>query len=87
MTLTVLTPPGEEALPLAEAKAFLRIGHDGEDALVAASAEVSALALAEATLPLADALAVGGGASDPDWRATTDLGEGQLGVPYYPVIM
>lgn len=35
MTLTVLTPPGEEALPLAEAKAFLRIGHDGEDVLVA----------------------------------------------------
>lgn len=35
MTLTVITPPGEEALPLAEAKAFLRIGHDGEDTLVA----------------------------------------------------
>ena len=35
MTLTVITPPGEEALPLAAAKAFLRVGHDGEDALIA----------------------------------------------------
>lgn len=35
MTLTVISPPGEEALSLTAAKAFLRIGHDGEDALVA----------------------------------------------------
>lgn len=35
MTLTVLTPPGEAALSLAAAKAFLRIGHDGEDGLIA----------------------------------------------------
>lgn len=35
MTLTVISPPGEEALSLVAAKAFLRIGHDGEDALVA----------------------------------------------------
>lgn len=34
MTLTVISPPGEGALSLAEAKAFLRIGHDGEDSLV-----------------------------------------------------
>lgn len=56
--LTVIVPPGEEALPLAEAKAFLRIGHDGEDTLVTeliASArarleEVSGLALITRTL-------------------------------------
>jgi uncharacterized phiE125 gp8 family phage protein len=35
MRLTVISPPGEAALSLASAKAFLRIGHDGEDALVA----------------------------------------------------
>lgn len=34
MTLTVITPPGEPPVPLAEAKAYLRIGHDGEDGLV-----------------------------------------------------
>ncbi|MGB3626537.1 MAG: hypothetical protein WA989_11955 [Henriciella sp.] len=34
MTLTVISPPGEAALPLAEAKAFLRVGHDGEDTLI-----------------------------------------------------
>ncbi|MEQ8556741.1 MAG: hypothetical protein RIB03_00355 [Henriciella sp.] len=58
MTLTVLTPPGEEALPLAEAKDFLRIGHDGEDTLVSdlvASArarleEAAGLALVSRTL-------------------------------------
>ncbi|WP_300379328.1 hypothetical protein [Henriciella sp.] len=58
MTLTVISPPGEEALPLAEVKAFLRIGHDGEDGLVtklAAGAEArleeaSGLALVTRTL-------------------------------------
>ncbi len=35
MTLTVLTPPQTPALSLQAAKAHLRIGHDGEDALVA----------------------------------------------------
>lgn len=33
--LTVLTPPNEPPVPLALAKSFLRIGHDGDDALIA----------------------------------------------------
>ncbi len=33
--LTVVTPPDGEALSLVAAKDFLRIGHEGEDALVA----------------------------------------------------
>ncbi|RIJ20384.1 hypothetical protein D1224_14760 [Henriciella barbarensis] len=36
MTLTVLTPPDEEPVSLSTAKSYLRIGHDGEDELVAA---------------------------------------------------
>ncbi|MEO0982695.1 MAG: hypothetical protein AAFX03_08590 [Pseudomonadota bacterium] len=67
MTLTVLAPAGERPLPLAAAKAYLRIGHDGEDGLVsdlldAAVARVelkAGLALVERTLRLAL----------PDWPA------------------
>lgn len=36
MTLTVITPPNGEALSLDAAKDYLRIGTDGEDALVKA---------------------------------------------------
>lgn len=35
MTLTVITPPAEPPVALSEMKAFLRLGHEGEDALVA----------------------------------------------------
>ncbi|MEL6286347.1 MAG: hypothetical protein AAFQ18_09050 [Pseudomonadota bacterium] len=35
MTLTVITPPAEPAVTLGAAKAYLRIGHSGEDDLVA----------------------------------------------------
>ncbi|MEM5517887.1 hypothetical protein WNY37_13095 [Henriciella sp. AS95] len=58
MTLTVISPPGEKALSLVEAKTWLRIGHDGEDQLVSdlvASAqarleEAAGLALVTRTL-------------------------------------
>lgn len=33
--LTVVTPPAEAAVPISKAKAFLRIGHDGEDEFIA----------------------------------------------------
>ncbi len=52
MTLTVISPPGEEALSLAAAKAFLRVGHEGEDMLVA-SLVTSAQARLEAAAGIA----------------------------------
>ncbi|MBD3813631.1 MAG: hypothetical protein IE917_15600 [Betaproteobacteria bacterium] len=51
--LTVITPPAEAALSLAAAKAYLRIGHDGEDGLVAAL-----IPAAEARLETAGGLAL-----------------------------
>lgn len=33
-SLTVISPPAEPAVPLSQVKAFLRIGHEGEDTLV-----------------------------------------------------
>nr|WP_321510033.1 hypothetical protein [uncultured Hyphomonas sp.] len=51
--LTVITPPAEAALSLAAAKDYLRIGHDGEDGLVAAL-----IPAAEARLETAGGLAL-----------------------------
>lgn len=51
--LTVIAPPAEAALSLAEAKEYLRIGHDGEDGLV--SRLISA---AQARLEAASGLAL-----------------------------
>ncbi len=53
MTITALAPPAEEPLSLAAAKDYLRIGHDGEDALVA-----DLLASARARLEQAAGLAL-----------------------------
>lgn len=49
MTLTVITSPGDPAVPLVDAKAYLRIGHDGEDALVADLVEAATKRLEEAS--------------------------------------
>ncbi|MCA8900283.1 MAG: hypothetical protein KDA53_03450 [Hyphomonas sp.] len=53
MTLMVITPPAEAALSLAAAKDYLRIGHDGEDALVS-----KLIAAAEARLEATGGLAL-----------------------------
>ena len=53
MTLTVITPPDGEALSLDAAKDYLRIGTDGEDALVTAL-----IAAARARLEAASGLAL-----------------------------
>jgi uncharacterized phiE125 gp8 family phage protein len=63
MTLTVISPPGETALPLAAAKAFLQIGHDGEDTLVA-----DLLASATAQLETATGLALVSRILRQSWR-------------------
>lgn len=52
MNITVLAPPAAEPLTLSEAKAYLRIGYAGEDALVA-ELLASARARIEAELNLA----------------------------------
>lgn len=53
MSLTVISPPAGEALSLGAAKTYLRIGHDGEDALV-----TELIAAARARLEAASGLAL-----------------------------
>ncbi|MEZ5945910.1 MAG: hypothetical protein R3C13_08355 [Hyphomonas sp.] len=53
MTLTVVTPPAGAALSLAAAKEYLRIGHDGEDALVS-----TLISAAEARLEIVGGIAL-----------------------------
>ncbi|WP_018147592.1 head-tail connector protein [Henriciella marina] len=48
MTLTVVTPPDGEAVSLSSAKSYLRLGHDGEDDLVASLIAGAVAAVEEA---------------------------------------
>tara|TARA_B100000378_G_scaffold71642_2_gene54958 strand:+ start:10783 stop:11337 length:555 start_codon:yes stop_codon:yes gene_type:complete len=51
MTTTVITPPDEGPVSLQEAKSYLRLGHDGEDALVS-SLLASAVSVVEEAVGL-----------------------------------
>jgi len=82
MTLTVITPPDGEALSLAAAKEYLRIGTDAEDALV-----VALIASARARLEAASGLALVGRTLKQTWegwprdvtRGGAFLGAGPVG--------
>lgn len=79
--LTVILPPAELAVPVSKAKAFLRIGHAGEDELVA-----DLIARATARVEQAAGLALVTRVLQAEWsRWPPDLGGRGARLPVGPV--
>ena len=79
--LTVITPPAEAAVPVSKAKALLRIGHEGEDELVA-----DLITLATARVEQAAGLALVTRTLLAEWsRWSPDLGGRGARLPVGPV--